>query len=246
MGIEDQIPGTREGSNPALGFAGKLINIFTSPTKTFQELDQRPTWIAPLLISVFLVVISTQISFPIIMSSQLEKLRSNPNIPPEQMQAIEGQFANSASTQRIITLVSQALITPIVFFALAGIFYLVGTAILGGDSSYKKVLAALTWANCISIIATIVTTALIIGKGSMDISLSPALLLPADAIGTRLHTFFSQFDFFTIWFLAVFALGFGYMYRFSMAKAYTTVGALWAVWIALYVALSGVLRQFGL
>lgn len=242
----EQIPVAREESDPRLGFGGKLINIFTSPSKTFQELDRRPTWIAPLLILIVIVAISTQLTFPILMEAQLETFRNNPNIPPEQLEAIEAQIGDNINTQRYISLGGQIIVMPIVFLALAGIFFFMGAVILGGDSTYKKVLSVLTWASCISILATLVSTALIMAKGNMNVSLSPAILLSADAIGTKLHTFLSKFDFFTIWFLAVFATGFGIIYRFSTAKAYTAVGILWAIWIALSVALSDVFKQFGM
>lgn len=242
----EQIPVAQEESGPRLGFAGKFINIFTSPSKTFQELDRRPTWIAPLLILVVIVAISTQITFPIIMEAQLETFRNNPNIPPEQLEAIEAQIGDNINTQRYISLGAQVIAMPIIFLALAGIFFFMGSVILGGDTAFKKVLSVLTWASCISILATLVSTALVMAKGNMNISLSLALLLPADAMDTKLHTFLSKFDFFTIWFLAVFATGFGIIYRFTTAKAYTAVGILWAIWIALSVALSDVFKQFGM
>jgi len=231
---------------PVLGFWGRLVNIFGSPRKTFESIDRKPTWVIPLIIIILLTIISTQMTFPIIMDTQLENLRSNPNIPPERLEAIENQFTENVNTQRIITLVSQIIVTPIIFLALAGIFYLVGTIAMGGDTSYKKVLSVLSWSMCIFILSTIVTVPLIIAKGNMNVSLSLALLLPGDAIGTKLHTFLSKFDFFTIWFLAVFATGFGIIYRFTTARAYTAVGILWAIWIALSVALSGVFKQFGM
>ncbi len=235
-----------EVSAPALGFGGKLVNIFADPLRTFQELNQKPTWIAPLIILVILIAVTTQISFPIIMDSQLERLKSNPNIPPEQMQVIETQMTERAGMQRGFALIGQIIFVPLVMLILAGIFYLVGTVMLGGDSTYKKVLAVVSWSSCISMIGVIVTTALILAKGSMEISLSPALLLSGDSVGTKLHTFLSKFDFFTIWYLAVFAAGFGYIYKFSKSKALTAVGVLWAIWIALSVALSGVFSQFGM
>jgi hypothetical protein len=231
---------------PVLGFWGKLGNIFASPRKTFESIDRKPTWVVPLIILILLTIISTQITFPIIMDTQLENLRSNPNIPPERLEVIENQFAENVNTQRLITLASQIIVTPLLFLALAGIFYLVGTVILGGDTTYKKVLSVLSWSMCIFILSKIVTFPLIIAKGSMSVSLSLALLLPADSIGTRLYTFLSNFDFFVIWFLAVFATGFGIIYRFTNAKAYTAVGILWAILIVVSVALSGVFRQFGM
>ncbi len=242
----DKIAVAGNEAAPVLGFWGRLGNIFTSPRKTFEAIDRKPTWVVPLIIIILLTIISTQITFPIIMDTQLENLRSNPNIPPERLEAIENQFAENVNTQRIITLVSQIIVTPIIFLALAGIFYLVGTVVLGGDTAYKKVLSVLSWSMCIFILSTIVTIPLIIAKGNMNVSLSLALLLSADAIGTKLHAFLSKFDFFVIWFLAVFATGFGIIYRFTTAKTYTAVGILWAIWIALSVALSDVFKQFGM
>lgn len=243
---EIQVPGAAEETDARLGFGGKLVNIFASPTRTFEELDKRPTWIAPLLILIAVVVISTQITFPIIMNAQLENFRSNPDIPPEQLEAIETQLSENIGTQRMISTGAQIIGTPIVFLALAGIFYLLGTLIMGGDSTYKKVLSVLSWSSCISIVSAIVSIFLIMAKGNMNVSLSLALLLPADALGTKLYAFLSKFDFFTIWYLSVFAIGFGYIYKFSKAKAFTGVGILWAIWIAVSVALSGVFSRFGM
>ncbi len=242
----DQVTMAANEAVPVLGFWGRLGNVFGNPQKTFEAVEQSPTWVIPLIVITLLTVISTQVTFPIIMKTQLESLRSNPNIPPEQLEVIENRFAENVNTQRIITVVSQAIGTPIIFLALAGIFYLIGTVILGGDTTYKKVLSVLSWSMCIFMLSTFVTIPLIIAKGSMNVSLSLAILLPADAIGTKLHTFLSKFDFFTIWFLAVFATGFGIIYRFTTAKAYMAVGILWAIWVALNVALSGVFKQFGM
>lgn len=244
MESEVQAPGVQLESGPALGFGGKLVNIFASPMKTFESLDKKPSWVAPLVIFILIAVIFTQLSLPVIMEGQREKILSNPSYTDEQRAAMEQYFVVGTST-RVRTLITQAIATPIVYLIFAGIFYLVGSVFLGGDTSYKKVLAVVSWSWLILAISTIVTILIAMSKKNMDVSLSLALLLSADAIGTKLHTFLSKFDFFVIWFLAVFALGFGYIYKFSTSKAFAAVGALWAVWIAVSVALSGALKQFG-
>jgi ABC-type multidrug transport system permease subunit len=240
----DQAVAANEAA-PVLGFWGKLGNIFGSPQKTFEALSAKPTWIGPLLIFLAIAILLTQLSLPVIMEAQKEKILSNPDISEEQREAMEPYFVVNTSA-RLRTLGGQVVITPIIFLVLAGIFYLVGSIFLGGDTTYKKVLAVVSWSWLIFTLATIVTMTLTMIKGDMNISLSLALLLSADAMGTKLHTFLSKFDFFTIWFLAVFATGFGVIYRFTTAKAYTAVGILWAIWIALSVALSGVFKQFGM
>lgn len=229
-----------------LGFWQRLVNVYINPRKTFAAVDFRPTWLTPMILIALIAVVTTQIMFPVIMQNQLEKIREMPNIPAEQLQAIEKQFTENSAQQRIITLVSQVVATPVVFVIIAAIFYFVGSVLLGGDTSFKKVLSVFCWASCISILGTLVVVPLVMSKGSFNVNISPALLLPADSIGTTLHTLLSKFDFFTIWFLAVFALGFSIIYRFSLAKAYAAVGILWGIWIAISTAFAGLFSRFGM
>jgi hypothetical protein len=229
-----------------MGFWGRLGNIFGNPARAFDAIDSKPTWVVPLVIAILVTVIFTQLTFPILMETQLERLRSNPNIPAERLEVIENQFAENVQTQRVITFVSQIVATPIIYLFFAGIFYLVGTLILGGDTSYKKVLSVWSWSALILTVSAIINFLLAMIKGTMGVSLSLALLLPADSAGSKLNALLSNFDFFVIWFLIVFATGFSVIYKFSRAKAFTAVGALWFIWIILSVALSGVFSQFGL
>jgi hypothetical protein len=234
-------------TTPELGFWNRLANVFANPRRTFESLDRRPTWLVPMLILVCISIITTQLMFPIIIEKQVEMIRHNPNIPPERLQLIEQQLTENVTTQRVITLVSQIIFTPlIVYLLLAFVFYFTGSVILGGDAPYKKVLSVYSWSTCILIVAAIIGFPLAMAKGSVNISLSPALLLPGDSIGTTIYTLLTNFDIFTIWFLAVFAAGFAIIYRFSMAKAYITVGVLWAIWIAISTAFSGFFNRFGM
>jgi hypothetical protein len=166
-----------------MGFWGKLGNIFGSPTKTFEVLEKKPTWILPLGLLIVVSVILTQLAFPIIINAQLEGLRNNPNLTPEQIELYETQFTENVNTQRIITVAAQVIGTPIVFFIVVGIFYFIGNILLGGDATYKKVLAVFCWSACILVLSSVVMTPLIIVKESMSVSLSPAMLLSGDSIG---------------------------------------------------------------
>ncbi len=235
-----------EDNNAAIGFLGKLGNIFANPGKTFQSLDSKPTWLAPLLIIILLSIISTQFTFPLIMQTQLESFRSNPDISPEQLETIERQFTDEQMLQKSLMIGGQAIGIPVVFLILSGIFYLLGTVLLGGDSTFKKVFSVFIWSSLISTLGMIIKLPLVIAKSSVKISLSPALILSPDHIGGKLHTLLSSFDFFTIWFLAVFATGFGIIYKFSKQKAFVSIGVLWAVWIIISVVFSGFLKNFGM
>jgi len=238
MGIEDQVPGTSEGSNPALGFAGKLINIFTSPTKTFQELDQRPTWIIPFLIMVIITLATVLLTLPIIIKMAVDEIAKNPEASQEQIQIVVKTLP--------FTIPSIAVLWIVVwFFAFAGILYLVGTLFLGGDSTFKKILSVQSWSSLIIGLSSIVTIPIVMAKESVLVSLSLALLLPTDAIGTKLHALLSQIDFFNIWYLATMTLGFSTIYKFSVKKSAVTMVILWAIWIAISVIRAGLTGQPG-
>ena len=49
-----------------------------------------------------------------------------------------------------------------------------------------------------------------------------------------------------IWFLAVFAVGFGLIYKFSKGKAFAAIGVTWGIWIAISVVFSDLFKKFGL
>lgn len=229
-----------------LGFFERLINIFTNPRKTFESIDRNPTWIWPMVIIILLTAVTTQIMFPTIMQSQLDNIRNNSDIPQEQLQMIERQMTENVTMQRIFALGGQLIATPLVYLLLAAIYFFVGSVLLGGDTSYKKVLSMLSWSGCISIVATIVLMPLVMIKKSLNISLSPALFMSGDSVESKLYVFLSKLDFFTIWYLIVVAIGFSVIYKFGKAKAFIAVGFLWAIWIAISVAFAGFFSRFGM
>jgi hypothetical protein len=145
----------------------------------------------------------------------------------------------------MITVAAQVIGTPIFFLIIVGIFYLLGNIILGGDTTFKKVLSIYCWSGLIMALASIVKTPLIVIKESMNVSLSPAMLLSGEALGTWYYSLLSKLDFFTIWFLIVFAIGFSVIYRFSRAKAFTAIGITWGIWVAISVILRDVFSRFG-
>jgi len=227
-----------------LGFMGRLVNIFTNPTKTYESINVAPSWILPMVLMVIITVIITLFTYPIAIETQLETFRNNPNIVPEQMEAIENQI--TGESQKWISLGAIIVIMPIVFVIITAIFYLVGSVFLGGDTTFKKLLSAFTWASLISILGMIVKLPLVFAKSNPNISLSPALILPSGMMDSTFYKVVSKLDFFSIWYLAVFAIGFSILYKFSRTKSYVAVFGLWVLWIVVSTVAGGFLQQFGI
>lgn len=234
------------GETEGPGFISNFVNIFVNPHKTFAALDQKPTWLFPMIIMVLLSMAVTYISFPIIIQNQMESFRNNPNISAEQLEVIEQRMDQGGDSQKYIGVGIQLVVIPILYLLIAAMFYFVGSVLLAGKASFIKVFAVWAWSSLIGVVAIIVKTPLILLKENIKISISPALLLPGDAVDSTLFNILSQFDFFLIWQLAVFAYGFSIIYRFSTTKSYLTIGLMWAIWIVIAVAASGLFKQFGI
>ncbi len=245
--MEDEV---QVQSNPEVvagpGFITNFVNIFVNPHKTFIALDRKPSWLIPVIIMTLLTLTLTYLTFPIIMQNQMENIRNNPNIPADRLEAIEQQMAEAGNAQMYIGVGTQLIVIPIVYLILAGIFFFVGSVLLGGNAPFVKVLAVYAWSSLIGIIGIIVKTPLVFIKEKINVPISPALILPGDAVDSVLYRILSQFDFFTIWQLAVFAYGFSIVYRFSTGKAFTTVGVLWAIWIVIVVVGWNLFKGFGM
>lgn len=232
MENEPLVVESKQVSGPTLGFWGKLAGIFTSPNRTFQELDKRPAWITPFLIMLVIAVLSVSLLMPLIMQNTIKEMSKNQEVTQQQIEMM-------ARVLPISTVGSAILMIPVWLFALSGILYLVGSVILGGDTTFKKLLAINSWSMLIMGLSSIVTVPLALVRQNMFISLSLSLILPTESIGSRLFVLLSQFNFFTIWYLIVLAIGFGTVYKFTTGKAITAMAVLWVIWVAFVVAIGG-------
>lgn len=208
-----------------MGFWGKLGNIFASPTRTFEAVDKKPTWLWPFIIMLVVSLLAAYLTLPQQAKLAVDNMTRQGNMSPEQMAIAMKTIPAS--------ILGFSLFSVLVwFFLFAAVYYLIGSVFLGGDSSYKKVLSIQAWTSLIIVVSSIIRVPLVQAKDSYMVSLSPAMLLPSDYVGSKLFIFLSQFDFFIIWYLIVLGLGFGYIYKFSKAKSYSVIAVCWVIWIA--------------
>lgn len=228
------------------GFFNRLVNIFTNPVKAMESINRVPTWFWALALIVLVSLVVAMVVMPFAMQMQIDIIRNNPNIPPEQAQMIEQQMSQGGAIQYVGAIFGIIIGLPLVIIIIAAIFYFVGSVLLGGDSTFKKNFSIWIWASCISSLGAIIKLPVMYIKKTAMVTFSPALFLSGDNIGKPIYTLFSNFDFFVIWQLAVFATGYSIIYKFSRAKAFITVGILWAIWIVCHVAFSSVFSRFGM
>jgi hypothetical protein len=148
-----------------LGPHERLIGVLISPTETFQDINRKPTWLAPLVISI--VVASASLFFV--------NWRINPDwnrltrqMMKEQMSALGGQTPSEDVIQqqvRVNEIIGRFLPafpvvgTPFFYLVLAGIFTL-GLLVMQAQTTFKKILSVVSWTFCgITLVAGLVNSA---------------------------------------------------------------------------------------
>lgn len=241
--MEQMTVAAGEGAKP-LGELSKIGNLFFDPAKTFRSLDLKPSWLWAFIIVAVVALVSSQLLYPLGIKAQLERLSSIPNLTADQMEMIKARM--TSPTNRIISIVATPIMVLLMFVVASGVLYFAFSILLGGNSSFKRVLGVYAYSSLVAIPSAIVTIPLAFAKGSARVSLSPALLLPAEKAEGFLGHFLSQFSFFEIWKYILVCLGLSLIYKFSKGKSFVTVAVLWIIGAVLVGAISKFAGGFGL
>lgn len=232
-----------------MGFFEKLADIFISPRETFEALDRKPTWLIPFIILAVLAIGMTFLTRDIRMQDFMTQIQAS-DLPQEQIDQITARTeSQSQGIGQYLQIAGIPVALFIVWALLAGILLFTGNTILGGKSTFKKMLSMVSWSSLIGILSMIIQTVLIRMKGTArGVTTSLALLLADPEPGAKpsfLFRLLSKFDVFTIWEMVLWAIGTSVLYRFSMKKSAGMVAALWVLWVIISVSLGG-LFQFGM
>ncbi len=210
----------------------RIIGVFTSPRPTMDDIVARPSWILPLLILIVTVGLSGYFLKDLIVDQALAEMDQAGNMTQEQMDAAEPWIERSA-------LIGPAIVSPIIYLILAGVFMFVGNVILGGESKFKIAFSLVCWSGMITLLSSAITIPLMLSRGDMASPTSLAFLAGEDK-KSALFFLFSQIDLFYIWWLAVIGIGFAAAYKLTNQKGIVTVLACWAVFLALGMGLKAI------
>jgi hypothetical protein len=93
-----------------------------------------------------------------------------------------------------------------------------GSFVMGGDSTFKKVWGVCLLGSLITMVGGIVKLPLIIAKGNMYVSFGLAALMPDKDFTSILYGVLFFFDAFMIWALIVTGIGFPVVFNISRGK----------------------------
>ena len=105
-------------------------------------------------------------------------------------------------------------------------------------------LAVYAWGFMVSIPEAVIKIPLMLAKNSIHVYTSLAIFFDPSESETVLFKIANAVDVFALWRVALWAIGFGVIYKFSAGKSYGVVGAWYVIWIVVSIALSSIFKGF--
>ena len=207
----------------------RLIGIFSTPTKLFTDLKEKPKWTTAFIIVLVIIALAASTTVMLTkdtMIARQEELLRERGVDDEQIEQTK-KFMQGP--------------LPIVFGGISGgifmgIILLLFTVVLnlfipvfGGTSGFKSVLTVVSFSALIKIPSAILKTILIAITKSPFVTTSLALIAPNLERASFIYQLLSGFDFFIIWEMILVAIGISVMNDVKKQNAYILVFLIWIV-----------------
>lgn len=227
---------------------GRLIAVLVSPSRAFESIAQRPTWVAPLILLMILNIASGVLVFQHVdMKEVIER-----DTARQGQQLTDAQIEQFAGFSEKFGLGCIALAPPIGYLLFA-LLLMVGMKVVDGEigflGSFSVTLhSMMPWA-----VASLITIPVALGtevfsyeqvKASTFIASSAAAFAP-DGTSPILLSLLSSLDVFSFWTMALLAIGYSIVAKVSRGKAAATVIGLWVVYVAVKVGMAALGSAFG-
>jgi hypothetical protein len=219
---------------------GRIIGVFTSPKQTFTSIAERPSWVAPMLLMMFLAVVVGSLLNSKMNWAQYIRHKAEENPRFEQLaddkkdEAIVGQVKFWSGSSYVIG----AVFTPITILIFALIYMAAFNLFSGAGVRYGQAFAITTHAFLPNVIVSILAMIILPLKayGEVDpesiVATSLKAYLPETAPKTLL-ALGGSLELFWIWCMVLVAIGFAAANprKVKSGAALGIVFGLWAVWV---------------
>ena len=207
-------------SVPAGNVLGRFVGVLTAPRATFAAVAAHPRWLGMLALvaGVSMVCLFSFLSTETGQQALMDRVapaleRSAQNAPPEQLQRIQ-QFEERIPVYARWGLpVAQLVGWPISTLVIAGVLMAAFNALLGGEATFKQVLALVAHANVVLASSQLFIQPLNYVLESMSNPVNLGVLFPFLEEMSFLARLLGSINFFCLWWMAVLAIGLSVLYR---------------------------------
>lgn len=224
------------GPAAEVGALARIPGALFSPTKTFESIARRPSWLAPLLIWVVFSVVATSIVVP---KMDLERMirerleKSGQTVSEERIQEIvQRQKSISGVIAYVIAGVVPAILSLLVALVIWGAF-----KAFGWDATFPQSFGATTHAFLPGVLGSILLIPILLSRESIDpramgdlLRSNLGFLVERDS-SKLLHSLLGSLDLFSIWSLALFVIGFAAAAKVGRKQAAAVIVTLWFVYV---------------
>lgn len=223
----------------------RIVGVIFSPKATFASIAQKPSWIVPVIVAVFLGLgFSTAVSRHI---GWADLVRQQIAASPRAQKQIESLPAD----QREQAIATRAVAMPYIFYTLnvvapfigallfAAIFMGVFNAVLGARIGFKTSLGVMSYAWIPQVIAILVAIPILLIKDPSTIgdinnfmASNPGVVLSDDS-PKWLVALLGSFDIFSFWTIITMSFGFSAAdpKKLTFGKAFRTIIVVWVIYV---------------
>jgi hypothetical protein len=228
-----------------MSLGARFIGVLTSPRATFQSIVAHPKVLGMLAVTTLMVA-----GFTVLPMTTEEGKQAALDQQVSQMEAF-GRQVDDAQYERMrtgmaytpyITAVSILIFAPLMALIISGILYAVFNAAMGGEATFKQLLAVCVHAGVVSTLSAVFTGPLNYFRGAMGSATNLRVMLPMVDESSFLGRLLGMTDLFIIWWLVVLAMGLGVLYR---RRTQPIAIALLAVYAVIALGVAAVMSSFG-
>jgi len=211
-----------------------MVGVFTSPTEAFTAFNRSPRLIAVILVIFALGLITNYFTTEYSAQMQYDMVSQSTIIPPQQLEQMKEEAANpNRVTGALFAAIGQFIGMILISLVAWGL----GSFVMGGDSTFKKVWGATLLGGLIPMVGGIVKLPLMMARESMYVSFGLAALFPEKDFTSIFYSILFYFDAFMIWGLIVTGIGYGIIFNISKGKGITVALILDIIFVGIMIGL---------
>jgi hypothetical protein len=216
----------------------RFVGILTAPRATYERVVARPTWLGMYLLTAVIIAFGAALPMTTDAGKQAAVDQQVSQMEGFGMQVSDEQYAQMLKGTAIMPYMTAGGVlvgTLVMLLIMAAILWAIFNAALGGDATYKQILAVLVHASVVSAAGQLFTGPLNYFRGAVTSATNLSVLLPMIEETSFLGRLAGAIDLFLIWWLVVLAIGLGVLYRRKTQPIAYTLFGIYAV-IALGIA----------
>jgi hypothetical protein len=226
----------------------RFIGVLVSPRETFQAVAARPTWLMMALVVILITggsqmwFQSTEVGRQAALDDAVRRVEAfGMKVNDEMYEGMRKGIMEPNTARVAASAAAMIVIPPVIWAAVAGLLLLIVGALMGGTGTFKQLYAVVVHSSVVSAVGTLILTPVNYQRASMSSATNLAVFFPFLPEGSFLARLLGMADVFTIWWVAVLAIGVAVV---SRKKTGTVAGVLCGVYGVIAVAIAAIMAMW--